>query len=397
MKRKILAATFSIAAGACLAFALASCGKEGTVELQFKLNEETDTYTAYIDHMGTTSGKLEIPAVYNDKPVTALGYDSYYSYFEIEIKSIVLPDSVTEINAEVFERCVDVKKVVVSENNPVYHSKGNCLIETETNKLVFARKKSVIPDDVKAIGDYAFVKCSALKSITLPDGVTAIGEYAFKDCDKLTSITLPSGVTSIGDYAFAGCYALASIDLPDDLVSSGNHAFDFCEITSVSIPAGETSIGSQTFYTCKKIESITVSQENAVYHSTSNCLIETETNKLVLGCMNSVIPDEVTAIGDYAFAACVGLEKIVIPAYVTSIGYGAFEGCLALKSVEFGISVTRIENHAFGNCDSLTAINYRGTTTDWKEIKKGERWRWRSIFLTSVVCSDGTLTEDDID
>ena len=396
MKRKIFAVAFSIAAGACLALALSACSGR-SVELVFKLNEETDTYTAYIDHMGTTSGKLEIPAVYNGKPVTALGYDSQYSYFEVEIKSIVLPDSVTEINAEVFERCGDVKKVSVSKDNPVYHSEGNCLIETATDKLVFARKKSVIPDSVKSIGDYAFVDCSDLKSITLPSGVTSIGGYAFKDCDNLSSITLPSGVTSIGEYAFSSCYHLTQINLPDSLASLGSHAFEFCDITDIRIPAATTSIGGQAFYTCRKVESITVAQGNPVYDSAGNCLIEKETNTLIAGCQNSVIPDEVTAIGDYAFYACFGLGSISIPSRVTSIGSSAFEGCLALKKVEFGISVTSIKMNAFGNCDSLTAINYLGRTTDWKEIKKEERWRWRSYYLTSVVCSDGTLTEDEID
>ena len=226
--------------------------------------------------------------------------------------------------------------------------------------------------------------------------VTAIGERAFADFMELTSITIPDSVTSIGDYAFSSCYQITSVSLPDGLTSIGRNAFEFCDIIDIRIPAATTSIGAQAFYTCRKVESITVAQGNPVYDSAGNCLIETATNKLIAGCMNSVIPDGVTAIGDYAFYACFGLGKIDIPDSVNSIGNSAFAHCLTLRKVEIGSGVTSIGEEAFKYSDEFGKITFRGTTTEWKAITKGEDWRKHADFLSLVVCSDGTLTDEDI-
>ena len=67
---------------------------------------------------------------------------------------------------------------------------------------------------VTSIGDWAFMDCSALTSITIPNSVTSIGYAAFYGCSGLTSITIPNSVTSIGDEAFEDCSALTSVTVP---------------------------------------------------------------------------------------------------------------------------------------------------------------------------------------
>lgn len=72
---------------------------------------------------------------------------------------------------------------------------------------------------------------------------------------------------------------------------------------------------------------IVVDDNNAVYKVDGNCLIKKDDNSLVFGCKNSLIPNYVTHIGDYAFDGCSSLTSIVIPSSVTSIGEYAFRGC----------------------------------------------------------------------
>ena len=69
----------------------------------------------------------------------------------------------------------------------------------------------VIPDSVTSIGNYAFHYCTSLTSVTIPDSVTSIGSGAFYSCDSLTSVTIPDSVTSIGHYAFRYCTSLTSV------------------------------------------------------------------------------------------------------------------------------------------------------------------------------------------
>ena len=415
MKRKILAIALSLAAGACLALGLTGCGGS-SIELVFELNEETDTYTVFAADDSKSGKKAVIPSSYEGKPVTAIGEGAFEQCYElktvtipdsittigesafdycISLKNVTIPDSVTSIGDRAFfncyeltsitipqnltkigrfafSQCSDVESITVATGNPAYYSAGNCLIVTEKKELIAGCKNSVIPS-----------------------GVTLIGDHAFAHCD-IASVNFPDSVTSIGEYAFSACYALTGINLPDGITSIGRNAFEFCDIPDVSIPATVTFIGEQAFYTCRKVESITVAQGNPVYHSADNCLIETATNKLLAGCMNSVIPDSVTAIGDYAFYACFGLRKIDIPDSVITIGKSAFAGCIALRKVEIGKGVTSIGEEAFKYCDEFGKITFRGTTSEWKAITKGEGWRKYTDFLSSVECTDGTLTEDDI-
>ena len=77
-------------------------------------------------------------------------------------------------------------------------------------------------------------------------GLKTIGEKAFWDCRSLASITIPTSVTSIDSNAFSKCSGLTSIK-----VESGNIFFD--------------------------------SRNNC------NAIIETGTNRLVVGCKNTVL------------------------------------------------------------------------------------------------------------
>lgn len=72
---------------------------------------------------------------------------------------------------------------------------------------------------------------------------------------------------------------------------------------------------------------VTVDENNPVYDSRYNCnaVIETATNTLIMGSQNTVIPEDVTSIGEFAFAGP-QLTNIVIPASVSNIGRGAFFG-----------------------------------------------------------------------
>jgi hypothetical protein len=128
-----------------------------------------------------------------------------------------------------------------------------------------------------------------LKSITIPDSVKYIGDHAFNACKNLKSITIPSAVTKIWENAFCGCGGLDSI-----IVENGNTA----------------------------------------YYDDENCLIEKNTKKLILGCQNSVIPNDIKSIGHDAFRNCDGLKKIVIPKSVEKIKNDAIIRCNGLEIIK---------------------------------------------------------------
>ena len=193
----------------------------------------------------------------------------------------------------------------MAEGNSVYHSEGNCLIETASKTLIAGCKNSVIPTDgsVTSIGGSSFSGCSNLTSIVIPEGVTSIGNRAFSQCSSLTSIEIPESVKSIGNGAFGDCSSLTSIEIPEGVTSIGNSAFYNCSsLTSIDIPFSVTSIGSSTFFGCSRLKSI-------------------------------MIWSWVTSIGSGAFSGCSSLTSIDIPSSVKRIGDSAFSGCSRLVSI----------------------------------------------------------------
>ena len=298
---------------------------------------------AFYDCTGLTS--IIIPP-----SVTSIGSSAFYGC--TGLTSVTIPSSVTSIGNSAFSGCTGLQSVTFGENSQLT-SIGDQAFYGCTNLTAIT-----IPDSVTSIGVSAFYGCEGLTSITIPASVTSIDNSAFFDCTGLTSVTIGenSQLTSIGEYAFRGCTGLTSITIPSSVTSIDVYAFYGCSnITSVNIPDDVTSIGNSAFAGCGSLERITVAVENAVYHSVGNCLIETTTGRLILGCKNSVIPTDgsVTGIGAHAFSGCTGLTSITIPSSVTSIGNYAFAGCSSLERIT--VAVENAVYHSAGNCLIETA------------------------------------------
>ena len=274
--------------------------------------------------------------------VVSIGESAFYN---ASLRSITIPASVREIGRNAFNYNFNLEDIQVEASNTCYDSRDNChaLMETATNTLLTGCKNTIIPDGTMAIGEKAFNSCSNLTSIPIPGSVTSIGAEAFSNCYKLQSIHIPEGVTDIGDKAFYCCHSL----------------------TSISFPRTIRTLAGSAFMGCKNLASIRVDTNNPYYDSRDNCnaVMEKATNKLVMGCKNTIIPQSTEGIGDYAFYVCHFMPTVVIPSKVTSIGDYAFNSCNNLFRIELPEGLENIGKNAFYNARDLTTVILPSTLT----------------------------------
>ena len=217
---------------------------------------------------------------------------------------------------------------------------------------------------VTVIGNCAFLYGFFTGNLVIPNSVTTIEDGAFAYCYSFTGdLVIPNSVTTIGESAFQICYGFdGDLVIGNAVTTIGDYAFNSCDGLKgvLNIPSNVESIGTSTFRYCA-FSGITVDPENSVFDSRDNCnaIITTSTNELLAGCINTVIPNTVTAIGENAFCGLSGLTSINIPESVTSIGDGAFSFCFGLTGdLTIPNSVTSIGAGAFFQCSG-----FNGTLT----------------------------------
>ena len=109
------------------------------------------------------------------------------------LQQVKIPKSVANIGSRTFNGCTNLEKIVVAPSNKFYSSKKGVLFNKFGDTLITLPGKIttyVIPSFVTTIGEYAFLYCENLKSVTIPNSVTSIDRFAFEGCKNLQSITL---------------------------------------------------------------------------------------------------------------------------------------------------------------------------------------------------------------
>lgn len=259
--------------------------------------------------------------------VTTIGKNAFSN--ATSIRNLYIPKATTNIGEHVlssFEGKYYFDSITVEDGNPVYHSDGNCLIETATKTLIAGCNKSVIPTD---------------------GSVTKIAPSAFSSV-HMSTLVIPNTVTEIGEGAF---FRLS--------------------IKEITIPKSVTKIDGNVLEECIDLASITVENGNPVYHSDDNCLIETASKKMIAGCKNSVIPTDgsVTILGNGCMQVWYSLDgSFFIPRTIKEIEDYAFSNCVDLTSVVIEKGVEKMGIHVFYYTD-LQDVYFTGTEEEWNQIQ----------------------------
>ncbi len=232
--------------------------EEGNEVFDSRENSNTIIHTAS-NTIYTGCDKSFIP-----RSVTAIANYAFYACKGLT--NLTLLENISSIGSRSFAMCSNLATIQVELNNPVYDSRIGCnaIVEKATNKLVLGCKNTFVPTSVTTIGEYSF-NGSGITAINIPDNVKEIGEDAFLLCKELSSVRLPSELTEIGSEVFYGCSSLKSIDIPETVTTIGSCAFQSSGLESIVIPSNVTTVSFQGFLENSNLQSVTFGQSVSTF------------------------------------------------------------------------------------------------------------------------------------
>ncbi|MDD4291743.1 MAG: leucine-rich repeat protein [Clostridia bacterium] len=279
---------------------------------------------------------------------------------------------------KMFTDCINLRRVVFTQNNGI----------TE-------------------IGNYCFMNCGTLKEVIGLENIKYVGASAFKNCSDLTSISLPD-VQSIDQYAFANCDSLSIIPYSNRLSYLGVGAFYDCiSIESIYIPASLATLENfdSAFAGCTGVEEYIVDNEHNLVVSYHGMLFNKDMTKLLLypiaaRCYSLELPTTCTIITEDAFRGAKHID-FVTGIGVNTIEEGAFKSSsivryempslkkIGIEAFAYSQLVTVTINEieaigvfAYANCENLTKIEI-GQTCDFNIIEV-----FRNCNLTNIKLLD---------
>lgn len=273
------------------------------------------------------------------------------------LAKVILPMTIESIGKGAFEECSQLTQVDIPKGN---------LTQIGENAFAFSGLKSInLPEGITEIPDFAFMECRELEQITLPISLKRIGINAFRNCLSLKNITLPENLLDLGGGTFGGC-GLKSIRIPDRIVSILPGTFQECrDLKQVTLPESLLKIGSGAFSLCQSLKSIALPKnlQEIEIMAFSYC-----------GLTKITLSDKIVSIPMYAFMGCFDLEEVTFSPYTTSIGSGAFEYCGKLSKINNPECLKNIGDDVFGDYCILLPDYYLSETQAqrMKDLKRDE-------------------------
>jgi len=188
------------------------------------------------------------------------------------IKSLDIPDSVTELGVGFIRYCTSLTGLTVAgkTGGTNYKVVNGIILMTADGKEIVA--SAMLPKD------------SA--KLEIPEGTEKIRDFAFyatfnnalSDGNHITDLVLPEGLKYIGDFAFCLCDTLKEINLPDSLETIGESAFGALisssdeEIENVNIGKNLKKLGVRCF-SAYNIKAFTVDKNNGYFASVDGKLM----------------------------------------------------------------------------------------------------------------------------
>lgn len=277
------------------------------------------------------------------------------------LSSVSIPSAITSIGENSFSGCSALRQII-------WNAKAAASYTSASATPFYAVRNGILQvifgDSVEIVPKYLCYGMKQLTSISIGRNVREVLPFAFEECWGIKNVTW--NAEHCQDFEV---YDYAPVYMVRDSIQSfvfGNNVryipaylcMGMKRIRSLRIPASVEQIGEYAFREVSQLDTIIVEAGNMKYDSRNNCnaLILTRGNKLILGCKNTVIPQDINTIEPCAFRDCWGLNSAVIPDCVQAIGREAFYGCKDLVTITLPSGLKRVEDYTFTDCRSLKNV-----------------------------------------
>ena len=306
--------------------------------------------------------------------------DSAFAYGDI--RSIVIPDSVTSMGKNVFKSNVKLASVVLGAG--LTELQGHAFENTALTSIQIPAKIRIIEaaafSNIGVLAEVEFEvnSCltrieamafagSGIASLDVPASVEviAMGAFGANGVANLTSVTFEEGssLRTIEKEAFEGQYQLSDVLLTSSLTSIGEYAFSNTGLQTVTIPVNLTSLGSGAFASCHSLTEIAVDSGNVSYTAVDGVLYDGEKTTLL------------------AYPAGRADQSFTIPEGTVTVGNAAFEGSWNLTEVYFAQTVETVEEKSFFNCQNVTRYTLSEVLISIKQYAFSGNYALPSITL----------------
>ena len=146
--------------------------------------------------------KIVIPSEIDGLPVTKIGWETFKNSHNIV--SVVIPDTVEEIESAAFFGCRNLTDLVVPET------------VKELDESAFRGCHGLVDENGFIIVlNVLYEYLGNAETVTIPSGIKTIAYCCFMDNKKIKKVILPDSIREISCGAFLRCKNLQPIDIPN--------------------------------------------------------------------------------------------------------------------------------------------------------------------------------------
>ena len=227
------------------------------------------------------------------------------------LASLTIPNSVTRIEYQAFKDCSGLRNLHIEDGDKELSLGYNASNYNSTGQGLFydCRLDSIyIGRDLSYSSSYyygysPFANNKRLFKVIIGNSVTSIGNGMFNGCTNVKEVYIKKGnkVLSLGrneykEGLFYDCpletlYIGRNLKYNTDTDYGDSPFYYQAKLNTLTISNSVTSISGSIFSSHPGLTEIKVESGNSKYDSRDNCnaIVETESNTLILGCINSTI------------------------------------------------------------------------------------------------------------